>query len=314
MVLGCLDGKQITEIAQAFGTRPNTVIKWRDRFAKLGIGGLGDAPRPGAKRVYDEGFRDQVLGLLDTPPPRGQSTWDGPAVASVLKCSPHAVWRVLRQEGRCLRRQRSWWVRTGPGFLAKTVELVGLYLDPPLKALVIGVAETSMKQPREPLTGYVLSDSGKTVRALKRAVRRQGALDLATALQAGTGQTATALTEPKRRDEFMAFLDQVLAGPPAAPEIHVMVDGYSTLAQNEAWLSKHRERVIFHVAASAAGWLQQAEIWFSLLSPRELRRSGLPGAPILKQAINDFVLGYGPKRKPFRWRAGGIPASGRESF
>ena len=141
IVLGCLAGKRVKEVARTCRTRPNTVIKWRQRFAQRGLAGLCDAPRPGAKPVYGEDFRNRVLALLEQPPPAGQACWDGPAVASVLKSSVHAVWRVLRHEGICLQRQRSWCVSTDKEFAVKAADIVGLYLNPPEKALVISVDE-----------------------------------------------------------------------------------------------------------------------------------------------------------------------------
>lgn len=115
---------------------PNTVIKWRQRFAARGLAGLQDSPRPGAARKYDQGFRQRVLAVLEQPAPAGQATWDGSAVAKAVNGSVHAVWRVLRQEGICLQRQRSWCVSTDPQFAAKAADIVGLYLHPPAKALV----------------------------------------------------------------------------------------------------------------------------------------------------------------------------------
>src|SRR3954471_14405636 len=125
IILGCLAGQGVQEVARACHTRPNTVIKWRPRFAQSGLAGLRDAPRPGAKPVYGEDFRNRVLALLEQPPPAGQATWDGPAVAAHLKGSVHAVWRVLRQEAICLQRQRSWCVSTDKEFAAKAAERCG---------------------------------------------------------------------------------------------------------------------------------------------------------------------------------------------
>lgn len=104
MILGCAAGESVRAIAEQCQTRPNTVIKWRQRFAEHGLRGLADAPRPGAKPVYDQGFRNRVLATLEQPPPAGQAAWDGPAVAKEAKGSVHAVWRVLRKEGICLQR------------------------------------------------------------------------------------------------------------------------------------------------------------------------------------------------------------------
>src|SRR5271169_1650492 len=103
IVLGCLAGKRVQIIARECHTRPNTVIKWRQRFSQGGVAGLSDAPRPGAAPVYGEDFRNRVLAVLEQPPPAGQACWDGPTVAAKLKGSAHAVWRVLRKEGICLQ-------------------------------------------------------------------------------------------------------------------------------------------------------------------------------------------------------------------
>jgi transposase len=137
IVLYCLSGKQVQEIAKECQTRANTVIKWRNRFAVSRIAGLADAPRPGAKKKYGTDFRNQVLNVLEGPPPEGQAMWDGASVAKVVQGSKHAVWRVLRKEGICLQRQRSWCVSTDKEFAAKVADIVGLYLDPPHNALVI---------------------------------------------------------------------------------------------------------------------------------------------------------------------------------
>src|ERR1019366_5150876 len=109
MILGCLAGKRVKEVARACPTRPNTVIKWRQRFLQKGLAGLRDAPRPGAKRVYGEDFRKRVLALLEQPPPPGQASWDGPAVAATLQGSVHAVWRGGGRQGGGVCRRRPCW-------------------------------------------------------------------------------------------------------------------------------------------------------------------------------------------------------------
>jgi transposase len=199
MILGCLSGKRVKEVARGCGTRPNTVIKWRDRFARGGLLGLRDAPRPGAKRVYGDEFRKQVLALLEQPPPDGQACWDGPAVAERLGgVSVHAVWRVLRRQGICLQRQRSWCVSTDKEFAAKAADIVGLYLDPPENAFIISVDEKPSIQALERKTGYVQTDSGKIVRAYKSTYKRHGTLNLFAALTVATGEVKTQITQFNR--------------------------------------------------------------------------------------------------------------------
>ena len=172
IVLCCLSGKQVQDIAKECQTRANTVIKWRNRFTMSRIAGLTDAPRSGAKKKYGADFRSQVLGTLESPPPEGQAMWDGASVAKVVQGSKHAVWRVLRKEGICLQRQRSWCVSTDKEFAAKAADIVGLYLDPPHNALVICVYEKPSIQALERATGYVQTSSGKVVRGLKSTYRR----------------------------------------------------------------------------------------------------------------------------------------------
>ncbi len=218
IILGCLAGKRVQEVALACHTRPNTVIKWRQRFAQHGLGGLADAPRPGAKPLYGADFRNRVLALLEQPPPAGQACWDGPAVATALKGSVHAVWRVLRHEGICLQRQRSWCVSTDKEFAVKAADIVGLYLNPPEKALVVSVDEKPSIQALERKTGYVETDNGKIVRGLKSTYKRHGTLNLFAALEVATGQVKTAFTQLKRREEFLQFMDQVVAESPAGQD------------------------------------------------------------------------------------------------
>jgi len=203
IILGCLDGKRVQQVARECGTRPNTVIKWRQRFVQAGLAGLRDAPRPGAKPVYGADFRNQVLAVLETPPPPGQACWDGPAVAAKLNGSVHAVWRVLRQEGICLQRQRSWCVSTDKEFAAKAANIVGLYLNPPENALVISVDEKPSIQALERATGYVETDNSKIVRGCKSTYKRHGTLNLFAALQVATGLIQTSTTTLKRREEFL---------------------------------------------------------------------------------------------------------------
>jgi len=301
MVLGCLAGQRVQEVARACQTRPNTVIKWRQRFARDGVAGLGDAPRPGAKPVYGEAFRHRVLALLEQPPPKGQASWDGPAVAARLQGSVHAVWRVLRQAGICLQRQRSWCVSTDKEFAAKAADIVGLYLNPPAKALVISVDEKPSIQALERKTGYVETDNGKIVRAYKSTYKRHGTLNLFAALKVATGEVKTAITTLKRREEFLQFMDQIVAESSDEQELHVILDNYCTHKKCDAWLARHPQ-VHFHFTPTSASWLNQVEIWFGILSRKALRGLSAQSTTELRQAIEDFVEAYAKQAKPFKWR------------
>ena len=300
IILGCLAGKRVKEIARTCHTRPNTVIQWRQRFVQGGLAGLHDAKRPGPRRIYGEDFRKRVLALLEQPPPSGQANWDGPTVAAALQCSVHAVWRVLRQQGICLQRQRSWCVSTDKEFGAKAADIVGLYLDPPEKALVICVDEKPSIQALERKTGYVETDSGKIVRAYKSTYKRHGTLNLFAALQVATGQVQTAFSQLKRREQFLQFMDQVVAETAPAQELHVILDNYGTHKKCDVWLAEH-PNVHFHFTPTSASWLNQVEIWFGLLSRKALRGLSTKSTAELRQAIEAFIAAYAENAKPFKW-------------
>ena len=297
----CLRGDPVKKIAQELNVRPNTVIDWRRRFDAEGIAGLKDLPRSGKPPRYGAAFRKQVLATLELPPPRGQSVWDGPAVAKHLDASVHAVWRVLRKEGICLSRQRSWCVSTDPEFAAKAADIIGLYLNPPEKALVISVDEKPSMQALERSTGYVETDSGKIVRGFKSTYRRHGTLNLFAALEVATGAIHTQTTKRKRRVEFLEFMDQVMAELPPEREVHVILDNYCIHKRVDPWLAAH-PNAFFHYTPTSASWLNQVEIWFGIMSRKALRGASFKSTEDLAKAINDFVTAYGPTAKPFVWR------------
>ena len=301
IVLGCLEGQPVRAVAERLNVRPNTVIDWRRRFEAEAIAGLQDRPRSGKPRRYTGEFRKHVLSTLEEPPPKGQAVWDGPALAKRLNTSVHAVWRVLRKDGICLARQRSWCVSTDAEFAAKAADIVGLYLNPPQHALVLSVDEKPSIQALERKTGYVETDNGKIVRGFKSTYKRHGTLNLFAALNVATGAVHTQTTARKRRIEFLEFMDRVLADLPAGQELHVILDNYCIHKKNDAWLALH-PHVSFHFTPTSASWLNQVEIWFGILSRKALRGASFHDVEQLRTAIDDFVAAYGPTAKPFVWR------------
>jgi transposase len=301
MILGRLAGDSVTAIVERRQNRPNTAIKWRQRFTEHGMKGLADAPLPGAKTVYDQAFRNRVLATLAQPSPTGQAVWNGLAVAKRVNGSVQAVWRVLRKEGVCLQRQRSWCVSTDKQFAAKAADIIGLYLNPPEKALVISVDEKPSIQALERATGYVETDNGKIVRGFKSTYKRHGTLNLFAALEVATGEIKTSKTTLKRREEFLQFMDQIVADAPPDRELHVILDNYCTHKKCDAWLAKN-PNVHFHFTPTSASWLNQVEIWFGIMSRKALRGASFKTVEELGQAIDAFIAAYNPTAKPFKWR------------
>lgn len=302
IILACLEGKEIQQVAQELGVSVPTVSKWRKRFALWGLRGLQDQPRPGKPVTYDAAFRDRVLSLLEQPPPAGMSHWDGPAVAERLNASVYAVWRVLRHEGIYLQRLRSWCVSTDKEFAPKAAEVVGLYLNPPINAVVLSVDEKPSLQAIERSSGYVETDSGAVVRGLKSTYKRHGTLNLFAALEVGTGQVHTKFTDYKKREDFLSFLDGILADQPQSKEIHVILDNYSTHKRNHDWLAKFEGRVQFHFTPTSASWLNQIEIVFSLLQRKTLSGASFKTKDQLREAIEAFIKKHNEHARPFHWR------------
>lgn len=302
IVLACLEGKEIQQVARETGASIPTVSKWRRRFSQDGVHGLHDRPRSGKPATYDAAFRDRVLALLEQPPPTGLGQWDGRAVAETLGASVHAVWRLLRREGIYLQRLRTWCVSTDPEFAPKAAEVVGLYLNPPLNALVLSVDEKPSIQAIQRPSGYVETDSGAVVRAMKSTYKRNGTLNLFAALEIASGQVYTQTTDQKKRVDFRRFLDAVVAELPADKDIHVVLDNYCTHKRNDDWLARYEGRIHFHFTPTSASWLNQIEIWFGLLTRKALRGASFASKDQLRSAIEAFVAKTNEHPKPFHWR------------
>ena len=301
IILACLEDKPINTIAADLETRPNTVIKWRSRFEAEGIDGLSDQLRSGKPPVYGVSLRNNLLTTLEKPTPPGLARWDAPALSDELGASKDAIWRILRKEGIHLNRQRSWCISHDPEFTPKAAAIVGLYLAPPENAFVISVDEKPGIQAIERETGYIETDNHKIVRGYKSTYKRHGTLNLFAALNVATGVIKTQTTKLKRRVEFLGFMDSIMADTPSDKEVHVILDNYSTHKKNQDWLEKH-PNVFFHFTPTGASWLNQVEIWFSILSRKALRGASFKNTENLRTAIEEYIKVYSKTPKPFVWR------------
>jgi transposase len=301
IILLCLSTDNQAAVAEELGTRPNTVNKWRNRFIAHGLAGLDDAPRPGAPAKYGKSHRDKLLKALETSPPKGQSAWDGKALAREVGGTASTAWRYLRKEGIQLARSRSWCVSTDPEFAAKAADVIGLYLNPPQRAIVFSIDEKPTIQALSRKTGYVETSSGKVVRGLQSTYKRNGTLNLFAALKVATGEVKSKTTETKSRKEFLAFMDEVVKDIPETQEIHVIADNYCTHKKNDEWLKAH-PNVTFHFTPTSASWLNMVEIWLGILTRKALRGASFNNTQELATAINDFCQVYNQSAKPFVWR------------
>ena len=300
IILECLSGRENAAVAELRNTRPNTIAKWRNRFAKHGLAGLEDAPRSGAPKTYSD-LHERLLKTLETPVPKGQAMWDGASLAKVLGTKPGIIWKLLRKDGIQLQRMRSWCVSTDPEFAAKSADIIGLYLNPPERAIVLSVDEKPGIQALARKRGYVQTSSQKIVQGLQSTYKRNGTLNLFAALNVATGQVEKKTTKTKKREDFQAFMDDVIRNIPQTQEVHVILDNYSTHKKNDAWLVTH-PNVQFHFTPTSASWLNQVEIWFGILTRKALKNNSFDSIEALAQAIQDFTDVYHENARPFVWK------------
>ncbi len=265
MVLAAAAGEGSTSIARREGVRLTTASTWRVRFAEKGIAGLVDEQRSGRPQRYGAEVERRVLVTLDEPPPEGYASWNGRLLAQALGDVPaDQVWRILRRNGVQLERRRSWCISTDPEFGPKSADIVGLYLAPPENAVILCVDEKPHIQALERAQSYFRLPNGKAVRGASHEYKRHGTTTLFAAFDL-TGKVQGMHTQRRRREEFVAFMNRVVAAYPGH-ELHVVLDNLSThKPKHDAWLSRH-PNVHFHFTPTHASWLNQVEVWFSILS------------------------------------------------
>jgi len=302
IILEAAKGTSTFTIASEIGTRPATVSKWRNRFAREGLAGLQDVPRPGKPKQYDAVVERRILALLDEPSPMGYATWNGRLLSEALRdVSTHQVWRVLRRHGIHLQRRRSWCISTDPEFAPKAADIVGLYLDPPENALVFCVDEKPAIQALERAQGYLRLPNGQAVLGFGHEYRRHGTTTLFAALNIVTGQVKAGHYKRRRRREFLDFMNGLVADYPDR-EIHVILDNLNThKPKHDRWLTRHKN-VRFHYTPTHASWINQVEVWFSVLSRHALKGANFLSTQQVRNAIDRFIAVYNSNAAPFEWK------------
>ena len=307
-VLGCINHKTIESISEELGVNRGFVFRWRDRFVEQGISGLQDKARSGKPRTYDAVFEQSVLQTLEKEPPNGMSRWDGGALAKELNASDDAVWRVLRKHGISPQRQRTWCVSTDPNFAAKAADIVGLYISPPDKAIVISIDEKPTIQALERKTGYVTTRDKKVVRGLNSTYKRHGTINLFAALEVASGSIRGKTSQSKKRADFIAFLDSVVTDYPKDRELHVIVDNHSIHKGLNNWLEEN-VNVHIHYTPTSASWLNMVEIWFGIFTRKVLKGASFSSLDELVSKIMDYIKYYPEVAHPFVWRKRDVTGS-----
>ncbi len=303
IVLMSADGTAPREIADRLGVARPFVSKWRRRFAAEGVGGLFDEARQGRPRRHGEQTRKRVLAALDESPPAGYARWNGRLLAERLGDVPaDHVWRVLREEGIHLQRRRTWCLSTDPEFAAKAADVIGLYLDPPDNAVVLCVDEKPHIQVLERAQGWLRLPDGSSVMGVQDRYRRRGTSTLIGALETATGLVKADHFRRRRRREFLHFMNELVKDYPPDRQIHVILDNLNVhKPKRDRWLSRHKN-VRFHFIPTNSCWLNQIEIWFSILQRQSLQGASFSSPRQLRKAIDDFIRAYNATAAPFEWR------------
>jgi transposase len=300
IVLLADEGRSTRSIARAVGVMPRTVSLWRGRYARDGLAGLAGKPHPGPAPKYAAGTGKRVLAVLDRPPPAGFARWTGPMIAAELgDVHVQQVWRILRAHKLDLSGRKSWCESEDPEFVTKAAEVVGLYVAPPENAMVICVDEKPSIQALERAQGYLKLPNGRALNGRSHDYKRHGTSTLFAAFEVATGKVTTAHAKRRRRIEFLDFMDEVVACYPDK-ELHVILDNLNTHKKNEAWLERH-PHVRFHFTPTRASWLNQVEIWFSILQAKSLAGASFTSVAQLRQHMDDFIAAYNSSPKPFAW-------------
>jgi transposase len=310
IILLAAGGLASRAIARELGCARGVVSKWRMRFAQERLVGLGDAPRSGKPRTYGAAADRRILALLDRRPPEGFARWTAPLLARELgDVSDQYIWRFLRAQGIDLAGRKSWCLSTDPEFAAKAADIVGLYLDPPDNAIVLAVDEKPAIQALERAQGYLKLPNGRALTGFAHEYKRRGTTTLFAALEVATGQIKARHSKRRRRPEFLAFMNEVVAAYPDQ-EIHVVLDNLRThKPKRDRWRARH-PNVRFHFTPTHASWLNQVEIWFSILARSALKGASFSSVAQLRQAIDAFVEAYNPTATPFQWQKATIRPQG----
>jgi len=301
IVLACATGVSNTTVATRFGVTKQMVGKWRARFVTRRLDGLLDEPRPGApRRITDAEVEDVVRQTLEATP-RDATHWSTRAMAAHSGLSQTTIRRIWHAFALQPHRTETFKLSQDPLFIDKVRDIVGLYLAPPDKALVLCVDEKSQIQALDRSQPLLPMRPGQAERRT-HDYRRHGTTSLFAALDAKTGKVLGECHRRHRSIEFRKFLDTIDGAVPPALDVHLVLDNYGThkTALIHRWLAK-RPRFHLHFTPTGASWLNLVERWFALLTEKQLRRGVHRSTRELEAAIKRYLALTNAAPKPFVW-------------
>jgi transposase len=301
IVLECAAGHDNAVVAERVGVHAATVSKWRKRFIERRLDGLVDEPRPGAPRSItdDDVERVVVKTLEDTP--ADATHWSSRDLAKKVGMSPSSVGRIWRAFGLKPWLTDTFKLSEDPLFIDKVRDVVGLYLNPPERAVVFCVDEKTGIQALD-RTQPILPMRPGQVERRTHDYKRNGITDLFAALNLATGEVLHQLRPQHRAIEFRKFLNAIDAAVPAELDVHVVLDNSSTHKTPEInkWLLRH-PRFTFHFTPTSSSWMNLVERWFAELTRRLLQRSAHRTVTALTADLNTWITAWNDNPKPFVW-------------
>jgi len=304
IVLGCTeeDGlRSNQDVAAQLGIWPQTVTKWRKRFLDRRLDGLTDEPRPGApRRITDERIEEVIVKTLEAIP-TDATHWSRTSMAAQSGLSKSTIGRIWKAFGLQPHLTDTFKLSNDPQFIDKVRDVVGLYLDPPEKALVLAVDEKSQIQALDRSAPVLPMMPGMPERRTHDYVR-YGITTLFAALDVATGTVIGSIHRRHRAAEFKKFLTKLDREVPADLDVHLICDNYSThkAPTVAAWLAAH-PRFHMHFTPTYSSWLNQVERWFGLLTDKRLRRSTHRSIQALERDIRNWIEQWNTNPKPFTW-------------
>ncbi|WCN05069.1 IS630 family transposase [Streptomyces sp. M92] len=301
IILACATGASNKDVAAQLGSTPHAVGRWRKRFVEHRIAGLGDMPRSGGPRaVTDEQVAAVVKRTLESAP-KNATHWSTRAIATEMGLSQSTVSRIWRAFGLQPHRTETFKLSTDPYFVDKVHDVVGLYLDPPERALVFCVDEKSQIQALDRSQPVLPTMPGVPQRVTHDCVRA-GTTTLFAALEVATGKVIGSLHRRHRAEEFKKFLIKLDQEIPADLDVHLVLDNYAThkTPAIRTWLLAHPR---FHLRFTPTGssWLNLVERWFAELTNKQIRRDVHKSVQALEKDIPTWIAAWNTDPKPYVW-------------
>jgi transposase len=304
VLLAAADGVANTANANGNGVTPATVRAWRAAFEADGLAGWGKvAPGRGRKPSISEETIARVVELTNTARPKGHTHWSCRTMAAEAGVSPATVQRIWSELGLKPHRVKAFKVSNDPRFTEKLIDVVGTYLNPPTRAVVLCMDEKSQIQALDRTQASLPMVKGRAG-TMTHDYKRNGTTTLFAALDVLTGKVIGQCLPRHRHDEFLAFLRTIDRQVPKGLGIHLILDNYATHkhADVERWLARHK-RFHLHFTPTSASWLNQVERWFRDLEDKNLRRGIFGSVPDLIASIEAYLEANNDNPKPYIWTA-----------